>query len=574
MTIDLTYRNLQQLVAPYLGGTRTESRAFLSWFLEHIYRLDPTQAEDCVCDGPDDKGVDGIYVDKEATRIDIFQCKIAQTERKTLGDTTLKDLVGTLAQFDTQGTTESLQQSTRNTELRHRLEDDNVADLIGQGWTVRGVMVSNSAMDDSAKDYLALQDNTRLVVNDRDAINTLYVSPEHVAPRSGPTTFHTFGYDVSEFKVLDAKVVIAPLSGTELVTLEGIDSGELFDYNVRQSLGRTAVNRDIEKSVRDPNEHRHFMLYHNGLTIIADQVDTSVRDQIVLTNYLVVNGCQSLTALWDNRNYVTDDLRVLGRLIELSPGSPLLNKITHNSNNQNGIKPRDFQSNNPIQLRLRTEFTQKYGGLVGYRISRGEEVHASEAIDNEEAARVLLAFDLEQPWACHQTYRLFDELHSAIFARPVVNATHIVSRMDAFTAVNDVIASLDHELVRKYTLTKYFLLYVLSEALKTDPKGAELLSNPESIVGDPATSEKRSNLRAAFQGVLQDLLADLDSEISDREQEEYFDHKRVLKSPTEVKTLARSVLTSYRKFVRRGAAEPFSVTLAQAAVTPTEPNRV
>ena len=137
-------------------------------------------------------------------------------------------------------------------------------------------------------------------------------------------------------------MVIAPISGAELVKLEGIESGELFDYNVRQSLGRTNVNRDIEKSVKDYSEHRHFMLYHNGLTIIADGVDTSVRDQVTIRDYLVVNGCQSLTALWRNRKYITDDLRILGRLIELDRDSQLLDKITHNSNNQNGIKPRDL----------------------------------------------------------------------------------------------------------------------------------------------------------------------------------------------------------------------------------------
>ena len=322
MTIDLTYSNLQHLIAPYLGDARTESRAFLSWFIANIYRLESTQAEDCVCDGSDDKGVDGIYVDNENNRIDIFQAKTSTNDDRTMEDTTLKDLVGTLAQFESKDSIESLKSSTRNDELRHRLEDDKIAELISQGWAVRGVLVTNSHMDDSAKSYLALQDSTKLTVYDRGAIQASYISPEHVAPRGGPTTFDTFGYDVSEFNVTGAKVVLVPLSGSQLVKLDGIESGELFDYNVRQSLGRTTVNKDIEKSVKDSKEHRHFMLYHNGLTVIADKVDTSVKDKVTLSNYLVVNGCQSLTVLWNNRNYITEDLRVLGRLIELNSNSP------------------------------------------------------------------------------------------------------------------------------------------------------------------------------------------------------------------------------------------------------------
>ena len=557
MALDLTYDSFRRLIEPYLGGRRTESHAFLVWFLENVYRLEPTQAEDCVCDGPDDKGVDGIYVDHQNTRIDIFQAKISQVDDRTIGDTTVKGLVGTLAQFESREATLALQGTTGNTELRNRLEDDEVANLIGQGWVARGVLVTNIPLDDSASSYLNLIESPALEVYDRDGIGSAYISPDHSTPQAGPATFSTFGYAVAEFKVSGAKVVVAPLSGTELVQLNGIESGELFDYNVRQSLGRTNVNRDIEKSVKDYDEHRHFMLYHNGLTVIADKVDTSLDDEITISNYIVVNGCQSLTVLWRNRTHITDDLRVLGRLIELDRDSPLLDKITHNSNNQNGIKPRDFQSNNPIQLRLRTEFQEKYGGEIGYRISRGEEPSAREVIDNEVAGRVLLAFDLGQPWACHQTYRLFDELHSQIFARPDLNATRIVTRIDAFTAVEDQLDKLNHELVRKYTLTKFLLLHLLSEALQKDTVGSQVIANPSELLGDPIEPKTRGHLREAFRRILQDLIIDLNYEIEEREEREYFDHKRVLKSPTEIRALKREALSSYEKLVGRGRVQSF-----------------
>ena len=563
MALDLTYRGLQRLLKPHQGDGRTESRAFLAWFLENVYRLDPTEAEDCVCDGPDDKGVDGVYVDQDNSRIDIFQAKISHNDAKTIGDTTLKALVGTLAQFESQTTTEALQQSTSNVELKHRLEDGKVANLIGQGWSVRGVLVTNSPMDNNASSYLNLGASPRLAVYDRKATRSAYISSDHVRPRAGPTAFDTFGYEVSEFMAMGAKVVIAPLSGTELVKLEGIESGELFDYNVRQSLGKTNVNRDIEKSVRNQAEHRHFMLYHNGLTIIADKVDTSVRDKVTLSNYIVVNGCQSLTVLWRNRKYITDDLRVLGRLIELDSSSNLIDKITHNSNNQNGIKPRDFQSNNPIQLRLRAEFQSKYSDEIGYRISRGEELPSTEVIDNELAARVLLAFDLRQPWVCHQAYRLFDELHSEIFARPSVSASRIVSRIDAFTAVEEAIEELKHELVRKYTLTKFFLLYLLYQALEKDSVGLQFITTPEELLGDPINPATRDRLKAALREVLRDLVIDFNYEIDEREEKEHFDHKRILKSPSEVAALGRGILSSYEKIVRRGHLSSFGQAWAR-----------
>ena len=72
---DLEYSKLLQLIQKHLDKGRTESQAFLNWFLENIYRLDETDADDCLCDKINDKGIDGIYVDLTAEEIHIFQTK-------------------------------------------------------------------------------------------------------------------------------------------------------------------------------------------------------------------------------------------------------------------------------------------------------------------------------------------------------------------------------------------------------------------------------------------------------------------------------------------------------------------
>ena len=66
---------------------RTESHAFLVWFLQHYFRLDETEAQESVCDGPDDKGVDGVYVDLNLETIYVFQCKLVKNPKRSLGDT-------------------------------------------------------------------------------------------------------------------------------------------------------------------------------------------------------------------------------------------------------------------------------------------------------------------------------------------------------------------------------------------------------------------------------------------------------------------------------------------------------
>jgi len=193
-------------------------------------------------------------------------------------------------------------------------------------------------------------------------------------PEHNRAEFDILGFISTEY-VVDAntKAVIAPIKAMELVQLDGIANQTLFAYNVRGPLGRTGVNKDIEKSIKDQQRHKTFPLFHNGVTIVAAAVDVDLnRDKLVAERYYVVNGCQSLSALFDNRLMLTDDLRVLVKFIKTDPESDLAEMITQFSNNQNGVRPRDFKANNPIQIRLQREMREKYGDANSYAIKRGE----------------------------------------------------------------------------------------------------------------------------------------------------------------------------------------------------------
>ena len=128
-------------------------------------------------------------------------------------------------------------------------------------------------------------------------------------------------------------MVIAPISAQELVKIEGIENGELFAWNVRQWLGRrTGVNKDIEKSIKDKAEHMYFPAFHNGLTVLCEQLDVD-GSRLKIAGYAVVNGCQSLTGFYENRNHLTNELRILTKFIEIRPNSDLALKITDHTNN-------------------------------------------------------------------------------------------------------------------------------------------------------------------------------------------------------------------------------------------------
>jgi len=177
-------------------------------------------------------------------------------------------------------------------------------------------------------------------------------------------------------------------------------------------------------------------------------------------------------------------------------------------------------------------------------------------IGNEVAARILLAFDLEQPWACHQTYRLFDELHSPIFARPEVNAKRIRALYEAYEAVVQAMPTLKHELMAGYRLTRYFLLYVLKAALRTTDVGSSFVKLPQDFV---KSSADMARLRRSLDLVLGDLIVDTNAELNERDSaRKPIDFKRELKSPTAVRQLAQQIVPMYEKAVKRGRVRSFA----------------
>lgn len=553
--LDLTYPSILKHFGRHLVNGRTESRAFLGWFLENYYRLDETDAQDAICDGTDDKGIDGIYVDGTLERIDVFQTKLYQKDNKTLGDTALKEFAGTLDQLRNRDLIDKLVETTGNVELRELIKDADIATLVEKGFKVRGHFITNALKDANAEAYL--QSRPDIAVVDGASLESNWVPPGDSAPVHSSATFTLDGHTPIEYKTPDATVFVAPLLANELVSLTGLESGELFAWNVRQALGRTRVNMAIAESVSDQAEHKNFLLYHNGLTILAEKA-VHDDDTLVIDGYTVVNGCQSLTTLFEHRAKITDELRLLTRIIKLPPHNELAAKITRHSNNQNSISARDLQSNSTIQRRLQTEFRQKFAGVFDYEIKRGEAPYPGYSITNEDAARILLAFDLEQPWSCHQSYRLFDELHSSIFGRPEVTASRIAALYLTREAVKGALPQLKNQLAANYRLTEFFLLYLLKQALATDPEGTRFIES----AGDVLDEIGGDALKKIMASIVADLIVDLNAEIDEREEAgNPFDYKRELKSPTAVRAMSRALLPSYEKAVRRDRATSFSAEL-------------
>lgn len=548
--LNLDYPGVLDLFDAHRDPRRTESASFLIWYLEHYYRLNTLNAVDCVCDQSGDKGVDGIYLNEDTNTIDVFQSKLFQDPNKTLGDSPLREFRGTLSQFDSVETLQNLVSTAGRAEVSSLISR---LDLVKKRPTyhLRGVFLTNVKIDANATAFL----NTEplITIAGKEELEGTFISDERRIPPMSPVSFGISGIPICEYVVdVHTRVLIAPVKAKELVFLAGISDQSIFAFNVRGLLGRTQVNRDIIKSIKNVSTHKLFPLFHNGITIISDKVSKD-DDKITIENYHVVNGCQSLSALYNNRTHITDDMRILTKVLVMDIDSSLSEDVTRYSNNQNRVRPRDFKSNDPTQIRLQNEFAHKYRGEFFFEIKRGESSTGGEIISNEDAGLYLMAFDLKEPWSTHRRYTIFDEKHAALFARPEVTADRILMCHVIVKTIAEKISGIRNSLFGKYALTKYALLFMFRQILELDESGRLLLNEPTNGIQD---EESRDKLERIVGIIIDDIIIDINHEI-DEEFGDDFDYRSKLRDSLWVTKLASSIVIGYEKYVKRGKISSF-----------------
>jgi len=547
---DFDYPKLTTTLAPYVKKGWPESPAFLDWFFENVFRLDETEAHDAICDKPNDKGIDGVYVDHTLETIFFFQSKIRQGDAPKFGDPPLRDFAGTLLQVDTPEKIEALLQSGAHPELKRVLAKNNVKALLTKGYKISGVYVTNEILDANGKEYLAIGDAAkRIQVYDRTRIADELIDLDAAQGIQGEYTFDVSYVEPMKFEVgKTATTYVFPAKAVELAELQGIADGTLFSQNVRFSLGNTSVNKQISKSILEKDQHILFPLYHNGVTILctkSDRADNKLR----ISGYMVVNGAQSITSFYHNKGALTPDLRVLAKVIELND-QELANTITINSNNQNAIKPRDLRSNHHIQIRLVEEFEKIAFEKYAFEVKRGQTfADGQHVITNEEAGRLLLAFDLDEPWSCHQIYKVFDEKYGEIFGRPSVTAYRIILLSKMMDIIVEEVEKIEFKPFGHYGLTRFFLLAVVKRIMRADPVGRTVAEDPATLVKD---GKRLAKFLDGIRTILSGIVVDLNYEVKEIGDE--FDYKSDLKSPAKVKDYMDRLLKSYEKDVARKKA--------------------
>jgi hypothetical protein len=160
------------------------------------------------------------------------------------------------------------------------------------------------------------------------------------------------------------------------------DNGNLqsiFDDNVRDFQGVVnLVNSNINETLNNEAPDL-FSVLNNGVTIVADSIKTSANSMTV-SDYQIVNGCQTSNVLYENRdNEGIDDINIPLRLIVTS-NEDIKSQITVSTNNQTAIKKEQLAAMSDFQKNLQHYYASIHGDGRLYYERRAKEYNSDRDI--------------------------------------------------------------------------------------------------------------------------------------------------------------------------------------------------
>jgi AIPR protein len=236
------------------------------------------------------------------------------------------------------------------------------------------------------------------------------------------------GIPQSYVAVVNAKTFVESL----LKDAAGNLMQSVFEENVRSFLGeQNDVNSAIQETLRNAEKKSLFSVLNNGITIVAPELTlTPNTKEIHLSNYQIINGCQTSSTLFENLPHLTDSVNVVIKFIE-SPGNESSSDIISATNSQSDIPKEAF-----FGLRSKAKLVQKY-------------FIAQNANQQPENQIFFERRQGEYKNSGHQSTRIFDvrevaRCYAAMFLDAPHNSARYVTRI--FTSRGDsLFKDQDHE---------------------------------------------------------------------------------------------------------------------------------
>lgn len=374
-----------------------ESSAHLVWVIA-LYLEEPdveALASEALTDGPNDKKIDFIYLDRDGRRIVFAQGYMGASKKDAAPANKASDL-NTASAWLLSGDVKDVP-----TALQPTIVECREALAAGEVDTVELLYVHN--YPESVNVAKELQTAAAHFKNVLDKTWPVTVTARELG---GARIEHLFATQESQIEVREEilcpaevafvekgpkwEAAVMSVPGAWLHGLYAKYGETLFSANYRGFLG-ISRRRRINTGIRQTAELKpaDFWVFNNGITLITLGKSGAKDGHTKLTGVSIINGAQTTGSLGavDITKSDLKDVKVLCRVIQ-STDTETIGDIVRYNNTQNEIMTWDQYSNDSEQNRIAGEFLEighNYVRKRGFRVT-------GEQIGIEEVAQPLLAF--------------------------------------------------------------------------------------------------------------------------------------------------------------------------------------
>lgn len=196
----------------------------------------------------------------------------------------------------------------------------------------------------------------------------------------------------------------------------------LFEDNVRDYQGANKVNKSIEKTLKNQHAQAALPVLHNGVTIVAQKVER-INKKVKLTDFQIVNGCQSSHVLFNNKEHIEPDTHIVVKVIE-TQDYEFATSIVRATNQQTEVKEEAFESLSKFHKDLEDFYLSKakdYETPIYYerrskQYDGASHVKSHQVVNLSSQVSAYVAGELAQPQSTHRYYgELLKSNRSKIF---------------------------------------------------------------------------------------------------------------------------------------------------------------
>ncbi len=258
----------------------------------------------------------------------------------------------------------------------------------------------------------------------------------------------------------------------KLVTDEdGVLQAGLFYENVRGFLGENPVNNEIRETL-EREESIQFPILNNGITIVTKSLHLS-GEKFALTDFQIVNGCQTTNVLYQCREKVSKNLMIPVKIISTDNGE-LINRIIRSTNRQTQVLDEAFESLKEFHKKLQqyyntyTETNRIYYERRTHEYDYDGTIKKSNIVTLPIQLYAVMSMFYGEP---HSVHRYYGELLRAN-SNKVFQEDHQLSLYyaSAWTLHQIEAAMRRGEITQEWKSYRYHLLYLIQLYLRISSK--------------------------------------------------------------------------------------------------------